>query len=123
MIRGRVGPDLGPTVPVDLIANNGEVHTVDMVLDSGFNGDLSLPVEFIRRLGFQYYDDIELKLADGEVVEFRVWEGRVNLHGRTRRVMAVEAESELLVGMNLLWRNRITIDVHANGPVTDEELG
>ena len=77
MIRGRVGPDLGPIVPVDLIANNGEVHTVDMVLDSGFpNGDLSLPVEFIRRLGFQYYDDIELKLADGEVVEFRVFLGR-----------------------------------------------
>lgn len=35
----------------------------------------------------------------------------------------VKAESDTVLGIDLLWRNRITIDVHANGQVTIEELG
>ena len=122
MISGKVNPHLAPLVPLDLIASSGEIHTVDMMLDTGFNGDLSLPREIIRQLGFQLFDDVASRLADGQEVRLRGWEGRVVLHGRLRWVLAVEAESDPLLGMNLLWRNRLTIDVHANGPVRIEEL-
>ena len=122
MISGRVNSDLAPLVPVDLIASDGEIHTVDMMLDTGFNGELSLPGEIIRRLGFQLFDEIASRLADGQEVWLQGWEGRIMWHGRPRRVVAVEAGSDPTLGMDLLWRNRINIDVHANGPVTIEEL-
>ena len=34
----------------------------------------------------------------------------------------METEGSPLMGMNLLWRSRITIDNYANGPVVVEEL-
>ena len=123
MISGIVNSDMAPLVPVDLIASDGEIHTVNMMLDTGFDGDLSLPGEIIRRLGFRLIDEFASRLADGQEVTLRGWEGRVVWHGSPRRIMAVESGSDPLLGMNLLWRNRLTIDVHANGPDTIEELG
>lgn len=122
MISGRKNPDLAPLVPVGLLASDGEIHTTGMALDTGFNGDLALPKDIIRRLGFQLFDDITSRLADGQEVRLRGWEGTVIWHGRPRRIVAVEAGNGPIPGMNLLWLNRITVGVHANSPVTIEEL-
>lgn len=120
--RGRVSPDLAPLVPVDLISNDEQIHTVEMVIDTGFEGDLSLPTSIIQDMGFQPFDDYHLTLANGEEILVAGWEGKVMWRGRRRTVLVVENQSDPLLGMNLLWRNRITIDIHANGPVTIEEL-
>ena len=68
-------------------------------------------------------DLYEPTLANRETAHYMVYEDRIEWHGRHRRVTADEAGSDPLLGMNLLWRNRITIDVYANGPVTIKELG
>ncbi len=79
-------------------------------------------MEIIRNLGFLYLDDYSSTLADGGEIEMSGWEGRVIWHGRRRSVLVLEAEGDPLLGMNLLWRNWITIDNYANGPVLIEEL-
>ena len=68
-------------------------------------------------------DLYEPTLANRETAHYMVYEDRIEWHGRHRRVMAVEAGSGPLLCINLLWRNRITLNVHANGPVTIKELG
>ena len=114
---------MAPLAPVDLIASDGEIHTIEAILDTGFEGDLTLPADVVHRLGLPLFDEFILNLADGSSARVLGYEGQVILHGRRRNVLVLESGGEALVGMNLLWRNRITIDVHANGPVTIEELG
>ena len=108
---------------VDLIASDGQIYTVEVVLDTGFDGDLSLPGDIISRMGFPLYDDYVSNLADGREVMLSGYDGQVLWHGRRRGVLVLEAEGYPLLGMNLLWRNRITIDNYANGDVVIEELG
>lgn len=122
MFRGRVNPQLEPIVPLQLVAIDGQIHPVEVILDTGFDGSLSLPQHLIRRLGFPLYDDFVSILADGSKTVMRGYDGEIMWHGRRRSVLVLETQGEFLLGMNLLWRNRITIENYANGPVLIEEL-
>ena len=122
MFRGRVSTRLAPLVPLDLIASDGQTRTVEVFLDTGFEGSLYLPGDVIRQLALPLYDEFVLTLADGSRIKVLGYEGQVMLHDRRRSVLVLESQGEALLGMNLLWRNRITIDNYANGPVVIEEL-
>ncbi|MDE2778156.1 MAG: clan AA aspartic protease [Chloroflexota bacterium] len=122
MFNGMISPRLEPVVNLNVIGTNGRTRRVELVLDSGFDGDLSLPSSTIQELGLQLLDNYETTLANGERAQFAGYEGQVEWHGRRRNMLVLETVSESLLGMNLLWRNRITMDVVANGPVTIEEL-
>lgn len=123
MFRGTVNPQLQPVVLLELIAGDGQTQSVEVILDTGFEGSLCLRGDIIRRLGFPLYDVFVTTLADGSRARLRGYEGKVMWHGRPRTVLVLETEGDPLLGMNLLWRNRITIDNYANGPVLIEELG
>ena len=122
MFRGRVNPRLEPVVPLELISDKGEIHPVEVLLDTGFDGALFLPGELILRMGFPLFDDFVSTLADGTEINVTGYQGRVNWHGRQLEILVLQSQGEALLGMNLLWRNRITIDNYANGPVIVEEL-
>ena len=122
MFRGRVNARLEPRVTLELLDRDEHAHTIELVVDTGFDGDLILPQPFLQRLGLQPLDDFLSTLADGSDIALTGYECRVMWHGRPRRVVILESEGESLPGMNLLWRNRVTIDAYANGPVVIEEL-
>ena len=107
---------------MELVAENGEIHTVQAVLDTGFDGELSLPESVISELGVPLYDDFVSTMADGRKAKFLGYEGNIVWHGRRRSVLVLQNAGEPLLGMRLLWRNRITIDAYANGSVVIEEL-
>ena len=50
MIRGAVFPNRQALVAVELLAAAGQFQPFEFVLDTGFNGDLSLPSRTIRTL-------------------------------------------------------------------------
>ena len=122
MFRGTVSPRFEPIVPLELVAHDGVVHTVQMVLDTGFDGELSLPESLIGELGFPLFDDFVSIMADGRKTKSLGFEGNIVWHGRRRSVLVLQNDGEPLLGMRLLWRNRITIDAYANGSVVIEEL-
>ena len=122
MFSGRVSPRFEPLVPVELVGSDGRIHEIEVVLDTGFDGELSLPAEVIHRLGFPVYDDFVSTLANGRDIGTTGWEGQIMWHGRRRNIVVLETEGSSLMGMWLLWRNRITIENYANGPVLIEEL-
>ena len=96
---------------------------MEVLLDTGFDGSLLLPEEVIAELGFPLYDDFVSTLADGREVVVQGYDGQILWHGSPLDVLVLKSRSEALMGMNLLWRNRIIIDNYANGPVIVEELG
>lgn len=51
MLRGEVTPEFEAVVPVRILGPEGTSLVADAVIDTGFTGHLTLPEEFVRRLG------------------------------------------------------------------------
>ena len=100
----------------------GRPRSVDVVLDTGFTGYLTLPPESIRQLGLPSVGQRTFELANGELFEFQVYLGSVSWHGRPSDVLVLQSDSVPLLGMTLLWGSRVTMDALNDGEVTIEEL-
>ena len=121
MIRGKVVGDQQALITIDIMDGKGLPRSVEVVLDTGFTGYLTLPTESIRRLALPFVGQRTFELANGELFEFQVHIGSVIWHGRPTDVLVLQSDSVPLLGMTLLWGSRITIDASTDGEVTIEE--
>ena len=115
MIRGRLNERLEPTVAVEVSNGDGDSRTVEAVLDTGFNGHLTLSHDLIESLGLDYASEIQMVLADGEDTTVYSYQGFVNWFGQTRRAEIIASEGVPLLGMSLLDGCKITMRVRAGG--------
>ena len=122
MIRGRVSGNQQALVAVDIMDGDGRPQSVDVVLDTGFTGYLTLPSESISQLGLPSAGQRTFELANGELFDFQVYLGSVSWHGRPSDVLVLQSDSVPLLGMALLWGSRITMDALNDGEVAIEEL-
>ena len=123
MITGTVTQDRELRVTVEVANSTGGVQPLEVVLDTGFNGDLMLPRDVVRRLGLDYRGQNTWTLATGQEETLAHYEGVVSWHGSPLEVEIVENESESLLGMGLLMGSKITIDARIGGEVLIEEAG
>ena len=122
MIKGRVSRRLRARLPIELLLNDTSFRSVEVDLDTGFTGDLTLPAEVIRQCGLAPEGERPVVLANGNEVYLRVWQGTTLWHGSPRRVRILQVDGEPLLGMNLLRGSRVTLDALAGGNVVIEEL-
>ena len=122
MIRGRVTEDQQALVTIDIMDATGQPHSLEVVLDTGFTGYLTLPGEVIRQLGLPSAGGRTFELANGERFEFEAYVAVVSWHDRPRNVLALRSDSTPLLGMTLLWGSRVTLDTLSEGEVVIEEL-
>ena len=115
---GNVTAERQPLAPLTLLDSTGSPHILSVIVDTGFTGELALPEIHIRRLGLALEDYREVRPATGEFIRIPSGEVSVIWQGRRRIVQALQLDSEPLLGMQFLWRHRITIDAITNGPVT-----
>jgi len=129
-MRGSVAEDGSePLLPVGMLAgagngNGGEETSleVEAVIDTGFDGELTLPSRTIRRLGYPYAGSAGGTLADGSEVQFDYHEGWVLWHELVRPVAVIAAEGQPLVGMALLRGSRLSVEALPGGEVAVSEL-
>ncbi len=121
MITGRVSESLDLLVPIEVSDRNGVFLPLEIVLDTGFNGDLALPREVIQNLGLTYRGQTSWTIATGEEATMSNYDGVVLWHGQPRDVVVIETASESLIGMALLVGSRITVDARICGEVLIEE--
>jgi len=121
MITGRVTADAA-VIAVQLCGTNGQIETVEAILDTGFNGFLTLPLEQITRLGFPYEGNLEAVLGDGRDTTMDMFLGTVLWEGHLREGTVLAAEGTPLVGMALLRGSQVTLEVQDGGRVTLEPL-
>lgn len=100
-------------------SDEAEVHAI---VDTGFDGELQLPPELVRRLGYPYLGTTSGTLADGSVERFDYHLGRVLWYGAEREVVVIVSNGDPLVGMALLGGSRLKVDVVPGGAVRIEEL-
>jgi hypothetical protein len=74
-----------PLLPLVLLGGvgngSGLQEDVEAVIDTGFDGELTLQEATIRQLGYPYSGSAGGTLADGSEVQFDYYEGRGLWHG------------------------------------------
>lgn len=122
MITGSVTPELEAVLDVHLEGANGRSETVLAVLDTGFDGFISLPPDLIAQMKLPFTGTECLVLGDGSETFFRVFRAIVHWHEERLIVPVFEIDAGALVGMALLYGSRLTMDVLENGPVRIEPI-
>lgn len=117
MITGRVNTEREAVIRLVVVGPNARQQTVDAVIDTGFSGDLTLPTAVIRALGLTWLGREPGILADGTTDLFDVYSAAVLWEGQPRAVEVEAANTQPLVGMNLLDQHSIRIDVVSGGAV------
>ncbi len=118
MITGKVNADLEAVLRLEVRGpGNGGVE-VDAVIDTGFNGYLTLPSYVIETLGLPWVYRQEGELADGSVHAFDVHVGAIVWNEKPRTVEIEVAETEPLLGMAMLEMQKLNIDVVKGGSVS-----
>jgi predicted aspartyl protease len=120
VLTGRVTSDLEARVFLAFVGSAGRVP-VEAMIDTGFNGHVTVSPELAVRLGLIDDGIIETELGDGTAVMLRKFVGIVEWHDETRAVMVIEGGDQSLVGMSLLAGSSVTIDVRPGGKVAISE--
>jgi clan AA aspartic protease len=95
---------------------------VDAVIDTGYNGYLTLPYDLVTALQLPFAGHRRGTLADGSVTRLDVYLASVVWHGRQKDVLISQAAGTPLIGMSLLKGSRLTMDVIDGGDVSIEKL-
>ena len=122
MIAGVVTADREAIIRLAVRGPTGLEQEVEAVVDTGFDGWLSLPPTLIAQLKLQWRRRGRAQLADGSECVFDIYEGTVVWDGGMRRIAVDEASTAPLVGMALLDGYELNIQVRNGGSVTIKAL-
>lgn len=118
MSNGTVKSDRTIVIPLSLRDKAGDLVFVDAVMDTGFDGELTLPNRLLDSLQAEELNVLRVELADGSFVRLKSYEVEVEWMEETRNIMVLEADSVPLLGMSLLWNSRVTFDAVDGGAVS-----
>ena len=122
MITGMVNASREARIPLRLLGSNGAVQDLEAVIDTGFDGFLTLPSAVIAALNCPHIGRGSATLANGQSEPFDIHETTVIWVGQPRTIEADAAETEELVGMGLIDGYELRIQARNGGRVTIEAL-
>jgi clan AA aspartic protease len=117
MISGKVNADFEAVISLSVRSADGEIYTFDAILDTGFNGWLSLPPDAIDQLDLVWKRRGRAILGDGSECIFNIFEAQVFWDGVPRTIPIDEADSDPLVGMSLMEGYELTVQIWEGGNV------
>lgn len=95
----------------------GQDQEIEAIIDTGFDGWLSLPSSIVAQLALTWRQRGRALLADGSESVFDIYEATVDWDGELRRIPVDEAETVPLIGMSLLEGYELSIQVQRGGNV------
>ena len=122
MIRGKVDAQRQAWVQLEIKGGDGHFQSIDAVVDTGFDGHLTLSPELIQGLNLEPKLETNVILATGLREKVNTWSGDVLWHDRLRSMLILEPIGFPLVGMELLESSQLSIQIRVNGDVRIEKL-
>jgi clan AA aspartic protease len=121
MTSGFLNSDGAPVLSLEVRGPEGE-QSVDAVIDTGFNGALTLPPEWIDALGLPQSGEESVSLADGRVIVVPLYVGYVILDEQAYEVDIAKAQTDPLAGTLLFWGFSLYVEFQSDGAVDVERL-
>jgi clan AA aspartic protease len=122
MNTGSINSALEATVRLTLRGPLGQRRRITAVIDSGFNGALTLPSDVIAELGLPWLETVEFELGDGSISECDSYAGIVVWDRRPIIIRLDEADTTPLVGMQLLRGFELKMKVERRSQVSIKPL-
>ena len=124
--QGRVrlaGSDFHATCVLHMWGGNNRVVRGEVVIDTGFSGEVALPQRTVDQLGLVQKGTTDIRVADGRSANVKVYPLQIEWQGEFRSVEAICTESFPLIGMALLQGSRMCMDVEDAGDVEIKPFG
>jgi clan AA aspartic protease len=115
MITGRVTAQRDAMVRLVVLDRVHQPHDVDAVIDTGFNGFLTLPRAMVQTLQLPLAGNRRVTLGDGSTVVLDLYLATVLWDTQPREVLVLAAEGGPLMGMAMLYGHRVILHVVDNG--------
>ncbi len=122
MITGQVNPALEATIPMQVIGAQGQSLEVTVVIDTGYNGGLSLPMAIVDALSLPQAASREVTLGDASRKVFAFYNAEVLWDGQRHKVRVLCVEGDPLLGTALLRGYKLEADFVEGGSVVIEAL-
>jgi clan AA aspartic protease len=123
MITGTVNADYEAIIRLFVQGPVGPAHEVDAIINTGFNGFLTLPPALVTALGLMRRSRGRALLANSSEELFDIYGVTVLWDGQQRYVEADAVETTPLVGMSLLDGYDLYIQVADGGQVVIQASG
>lgn len=120
MIEGVVNVAYEPVITIVLQGQAGRTREIEAVIDTGFTGFLTVPPLLATELGLDFRGTSRATLADGSEVMLPSYGIAVLWDGQPRYVEADAANATPLVGMRMLDRHNLIVEVERGGRVVIE---
>lgn len=120
MILGQV-EDFFPRLTLALPGRDGPLE-VEFLVDTGFYGELALPISLLRLLDAAPLDRRTLRLVDGSPRVARAAEALIDWNGEPRLAEVLELGGEPLLGVLLLQEYHLHAEMTDGGEVLLEPL-
>ena len=118
MIEGVVNAAYEAVVTLAVRGPSGQARDVEAVIDTGYSGYLTLPTSLVEELGLPFRFRGRAFLANGSEETFDVYGVTALWDGQPRYVEADAVGPTPLIGMLLLERHHLNIEVAAGGRVS-----
>jgi len=118
MMTGVVNAALEASLRLSVEDARGQSHEVEAILDTGFNGFLTLPSALIAALGLPWLSRQQGQLADGTFQVLDVFAAAILWDGQPRTVEVEALDAQPLIGMALMRGHELRIQVKPGGVVT-----
>ncbi len=122
MIAGLANAERESVLVLTLQGRDGRRHDIPAVVDTGFNGFLTLPSALLAALGSPQIGIGRALLANGAEELFTLYEALLIWDGQPRAVEADAAETTALIGMSLLEEYMLTVQVTPGGAVAVQAI-
>ncbi|MCH8042404.1 MAG: clan AA aspartic protease [Planctomycetes bacterium] len=109
-------------ISLEAIGTDQSPVFLSAVLDTGFNGFLTLPIDMLNALQASSAGTRRAELGDGNLVELDVYLVKINWRDEEHEVLALRADATPLVGMSLLWGSRVKFEAQDGGKVTIDRI-
>ena len=117
MITGWVNEFYEAVIPIHLQDATGNIHEFEAILDTGFNGTLTLPSELITTLKLPWRTRGSAILANGSEGTFDIHVATIVWDGMPRSILVEAVDVNPLVGMRLLAGYDLRLTVSPGGMI------
>lgn len=117
VIEGVVNANYEVVATLTILSPTGQSQEIDAVVDTGYNGFLTLPLELVTELELTFASVGWAYLADGSEATFNTYGVTALWDGQPRYIEADSVGDTPLVGMQLLANHSLYVEVEPDGRV------
>ena len=121
-MQGIVSGRLDAIVKIRFRGPTGIESSANAIVDTGFNGALTLPKSVVSLLGLMQSAEGTGQLADGSTSSYGIYEMEIEWNGTFRGILVSAVGNGCLIGMRLLQGSEIRIEVRPGGAVEITKL-